>query len=127
MQQVLSTMPEATTIYAERVSQGFYLNVDVNRAAAARYGLTVADVQRVVSSEIGGMDIAENVEGPRALSDCRSLSAPTSATPPIVVAGANSHAFRCADPRERSCARRSLARPRNDPGDEDGSLTGMSI
>jgi Cu(I)/Ag(I) efflux system membrane protein CusA/SilA len=63
MQQVLSTMPEATTIYAERVSQGFYLNVDVNRPAAARYGLTVADVQRVVSSEIGGMDIAENVEG----------------------------------------------------------------
>ena len=37
--------------------------MDVNRAAAARYGLTVADVQRVVSSEIGGMDIAENVEG----------------------------------------------------------------
>ncbi len=63
MQQVLSTMPEATTIYAERVSQGFYLNVEVNRPAAARYGLTVADVQRVVSSEIGGMDIAENVEG----------------------------------------------------------------
>ena len=50
-------------MYAERVSQGFYLNVDVNRPAAARYGLTVADVQRVVSSEIGGMDIAENIEG----------------------------------------------------------------
>jgi Cu(I)/Ag(I) efflux system membrane protein CusA/SilA len=63
MQQVLSTMPEASTAYAERVSQGFYLNVDVNRPAAARYGLTVADVQRVVSSEIGGMDIAENIEG----------------------------------------------------------------
>ena len=63
MQQVLSTMPEASTVYAERVSQGFYLNVDVNRPAAARYGLTVADIQRVVSSEIGGMDVAENVEG----------------------------------------------------------------
>src|SRR5208283_3607700 len=48
MQQVLSTMPEASTVYSERVSQGFYLNVDVNRPAAARYGLTVADVQRVV-------------------------------------------------------------------------------
>ena len=63
MQQVLSAMPETSSVYAERVSQGFYLNVDVNRVAAARYGLTVADVQRVVSSEIGGMDIAENIEG----------------------------------------------------------------
>ena len=63
MQQVLSTMPETGSVYAERVSQGFYLNVDVNRPAAARYGLTVADVQRVISSEIGGMNIAENIEG----------------------------------------------------------------
>jgi copper/silver efflux system protein len=63
IQQILSTMPETTSVFAERVSQGFYLNVDVNRAVAARYGLTVADVQRVVTSEIGGADIAENVEG----------------------------------------------------------------
>jgi len=63
MQQALSTMPETSSVYAERISQGFYLNVDVNRPAAARYGLTVADVQRVVSSEIGGADIAENIEG----------------------------------------------------------------
>jgi Cu(I)/Ag(I) efflux system membrane protein CusA/SilA len=63
MQQMLSAMPEADSVYAERVSQGFYLNVDVNRPVAARYGLTVADVQRVVTSEIGGADIAENVEG----------------------------------------------------------------
>jgi copper/silver efflux system protein len=63
MQQVLSGMPEANSIFAERVAQGFYLNVEVNRPAAARYGLTVADVQQVVTSEIGGMDIAQNVEG----------------------------------------------------------------
>lgn len=63
MQQILSGMPQADSIYAERVAQGFYLNVDVNRLQAARYGLTVADVQRVVTSEIGGADIAENVEG----------------------------------------------------------------
>jgi Cu(I)/Ag(I) efflux system membrane protein CusA/SilA len=63
MQQILSAMPQADSVYAERVSQGFYLNVDVNRVEAARYGLTVADVQRVVTSEIGGVDIAENVEG----------------------------------------------------------------
>ncbi len=63
MQQILTSIPETSSVFAERVSQGFYLNVDVNRAVAARYGLTVADVQRVVTSEIGGADIAENVEG----------------------------------------------------------------
>ncbi|MGA7857287.1 MAG: CusA/CzcA family heavy metal efflux RND transporter [Terracidiphilus sp.] len=63
MQQVLSSMPESNSVFAERVSQGFYLNIDVNRPEAARYGLTVADVQRVITSEIGGADIAQNVEG----------------------------------------------------------------
>jgi copper/silver efflux system protein len=63
MQQILSGMPQADSVYAERVAQGFYLNVEVNRLEAARYGLSVADVQRVVSSEIGGADIAENVQG----------------------------------------------------------------
>jgi hypothetical protein len=41
-------------VFAERVSQGFYINVDVNRATAARYGLTVEDVQLAVTSGIGG-------------------------------------------------------------------------
>jgi Cu(I)/Ag(I) efflux system membrane protein CusA/SilA len=63
MQQVFSTMAETNSVFAERVAQGFYLNVEVNRPAAARYGLTVADVQRVITSEIGGADIAQNVEG----------------------------------------------------------------
>jgi Cu(I)/Ag(I) efflux system membrane protein CusA/SilA len=63
MQQILSSLPETSSIFAERVSQGFYLNVDVNRATAARYGLTVADVQRVVTSEIGGANVTENIEG----------------------------------------------------------------
>jgi copper/silver efflux system protein len=63
MQQVLASMPETNSVFAERVSQGFYLNVDVNRPEAARYGLTVGDVQRVITSEIGGADIAQNVEG----------------------------------------------------------------
>src|SRR6185437_7301295 len=63
MQRVLSSMPETGSAFAERVSQGFYLNVEVDRPAAARYGLTVADVQRVVNSEIGGATIAENVQG----------------------------------------------------------------
>jgi Cu(I)/Ag(I) efflux system membrane protein CusA/SilA len=56
-------MPDTNSIFAERVSQGFYLNIEVNRPEAARYGLTVADVQRVITSEIGGASVAQNVEG----------------------------------------------------------------
>jgi Cu(I)/Ag(I) efflux system membrane protein CusA/SilA len=63
MQQILSAVPETNSVFAERVAQGFYLNVEVNRPEAARYGLTVADVQQVITSEIGGADIAQNVEG----------------------------------------------------------------
>jgi copper/silver efflux system protein len=63
IQQVLSAMPTTNSVFAEKVSQGFYLNIEVNRPEAARYGLTVADVQRVISSAIGGANVAENVEG----------------------------------------------------------------
>ena len=63
VQQALGAIPELRSVFAERVAEGFYVNVEVNRPEAARYGLTVADVQRAVSSGIGGENIAENVEG----------------------------------------------------------------
>jgi len=63
IQQLLSSIPDTSSVFAERVTQGFYVNVEVNRPQAARYGLTVADVQRVITSDIGGANIAENVEG----------------------------------------------------------------
>jgi copper/silver efflux system protein len=63
IQQVLSSLPDTRSIFAERVSQGFYINIEVNRAEAARYGLTVADVQQSVRSGIGGEMVTENVEG----------------------------------------------------------------
>ncbi len=63
IQTILSGMPQARSIFAEKVAQGFYVNVEVNRAEAARYGLTVADVQTAIASGIGGKDIAENIEG----------------------------------------------------------------
>jgi Cu(I)/Ag(I) efflux system membrane protein CusA/SilA len=63
VQQILSAIPEMRSAFAERVSQGFYLNIEVNRAEAARYGLTIGDVQHAVSSGIGGEMVAENVEG----------------------------------------------------------------
>jgi len=63
VQQILGGIPELRSIFAERVAEGFYVNVEVNRPEAARYGLTVADVQRAVTSGIGGQNIAQNVEG----------------------------------------------------------------
>ncbi len=63
IEKILSGLPNVRGVFAERVSQGFYINVEVNRPEAARYGLTVEDVQRAVSSGIGGSNIAENVEG----------------------------------------------------------------
>ena len=63
IQNVLSGLPELRSVFAEKVAQGFYVNVDVNRAEVARYGLTIADVQTAVQSGIGGQNIVENIEG----------------------------------------------------------------
>jgi copper/silver efflux system protein len=63
IEEILGSVPGTRGIFAERVSQGFYINVDVDRAIAARYGLTVGDVQRAVSSGMGGENIATTVEG----------------------------------------------------------------
>jgi Cu(I)/Ag(I) efflux system membrane protein CusA/SilA len=63
VQKILGVLPGMRAGFAERVAQGFYLNVEVNRAEAARYGLTVGDVQRTITSAVGGDNIIENVEG----------------------------------------------------------------
>jgi len=63
IQQVLSGLPQVRSIFSERVSQGFYVNIEVHREGASRYGLTVADVQQAVTSGIGGQMVTENIEG----------------------------------------------------------------
>jgi len=63
IQKVLTGMSQVRSIYAEKVAQGFYINVQPNREEAARYGLTIADIQTAVASGIGGKNIAENIEG----------------------------------------------------------------
>ncbi len=60
---LLQSLPGTRSVYAERVTGGYYLDIDVNRHAAARYGLTVEDVQDVIESAIGGKNIAWTVEG----------------------------------------------------------------
>ncbi|HEV2294741.1 MAG TPA: efflux RND transporter permease subunit [Tepidisphaeraceae bacterium] len=57
------TIPGTTSAYPERTYGGYYLDIDVNREAAARYGLTVGEVQDVIQSAIGGMNVTTTVEG----------------------------------------------------------------
>jgi Cu(I)/Ag(I) efflux system membrane protein CusA/SilA len=61
--EILRGLPDTRAVFAERVAQGFYININVNRAEAARYGLTVGDVQRLVTSGMGGENIAVTVQG----------------------------------------------------------------
>jgi len=63
IQQIVSRLPQVRSVFSERVSQGFYVNIEVLREEASRYGLTVADVQQAVTSGIGGEMVAENIEG----------------------------------------------------------------
>jgi Cu(I)/Ag(I) efflux system membrane protein CusA/SilA len=60
---VLPTVRGTTSVYSERVNGGRYINVDINREKAARLGLNISDVQDVVRSAIGGMNVTETVEG----------------------------------------------------------------
>jgi len=63
IEAVAKTVPGISSALAERLSGGRYIDVAINRAAAARYGLNVADVQGVVSGAIGGEAVGQTVEG----------------------------------------------------------------
>ena len=65
IERVVKDLPGVTSALAERVFGGRYVDVKIDRAAAARYGLSIADVQSVVSAVIGGENIAETIEGRR--------------------------------------------------------------
>jgi Cu(I)/Ag(I) efflux system membrane protein CusA/SilA len=60
---LLQRVPGTRSAYAERVTGGFYLDFHINREEAARYGLTVEDVEDVIESAIGGKNITQTVEG----------------------------------------------------------------
>ncbi|MEH6468878.1 MAG: CusA/CzcA family heavy metal efflux RND transporter [Porticoccus sp.] len=63
IEQAMKTLPETTSAFGDRAVGGYYLDFDINRERAARYGLTVGAVQDVIQSAIGGMNITETVEG----------------------------------------------------------------
>ncbi len=63
IEEVVKQVPGTASAYSERVAAGRYVMVDIDRRAAARFGLNVADVQDVLLTAVGGMNITETVEG----------------------------------------------------------------
>jgi Cu(I)/Ag(I) efflux system membrane protein CusA/SilA len=63
IEQAMKTLPDTLSAFGDRAVGGYYLDFDINRERAARYGLTVGDVQDVIKSAIGGMNVTQTVEG----------------------------------------------------------------
>ena len=63
LEVILKDVPGTASVYSERVVGGRYITVDIQRAKAARYGLNIADVQQVIATAIGGMNVSQSVEG----------------------------------------------------------------
>ncbi|MGF1749056.1 efflux RND transporter permease subunit [Vibrio cionasavignyae] len=63
IEPILNRVQGTVSVYAERVAGGRYVTIDIKRLAAARYGLNVSDVQQVISTAVGGMNVGETVEG----------------------------------------------------------------
>jgi len=62
-EQVMKTMPDTLSAFGDRAVGGYFLDFDIDRDQVARYGLTVGDVQDVIMTAIGGMQVTETVEG----------------------------------------------------------------
>ncbi|TMO62229.1 CusA/CzcA family heavy metal efflux RND transporter [Pseudoalteromonas aurantia] len=63
IERILSDVAGTSSVYSERVAGGRYIKVDINRHKAARYGLNIADIQQVITTAIGGMNVAQTIEG----------------------------------------------------------------
>jgi copper/silver efflux system protein len=63
IEKKVKEVPGTRSVYAERVTNGYFLDVVINRQEAARYGLNVEDIQEVVETAIGGMNVTTTVEG----------------------------------------------------------------
>tara|TARA_R110001599_G_scaffold58415_1_gene161268 strand:- start:1820 stop:4951 length:3132 start_codon:yes stop_codon:yes gene_type:complete len=63
LEEILENVPGTASVYSERVAGGRYIKVDIQREKAARYGLNIADIQQVVATAIGGVNVTQTVEG----------------------------------------------------------------
>lgn len=63
LERVLENVPGTASVYSERVAGGRYVDVDIDRKRASRYGMNISDVQDIVRTAIGGMNVTQTVEG----------------------------------------------------------------
>ncbi len=63
LESVLRDVPGTASVYSERVAGGRYIDINIDRTEAARFGLNIADVQQVIATAVGGMNVATTVEG----------------------------------------------------------------
>ncbi len=63
IENIMKTLPDTVSAYGDRAVGGYFLDIDINRKEAARYGLTVGDVQDVIMTAIGGMQVSTTIEG----------------------------------------------------------------
>ena len=63
IERILQKSPGTRSVFAERVAQGYFTDIRIDREAIARYGLTIGDVQDVIESAIGGQNITRTIEG----------------------------------------------------------------
>jgi len=63
IESILGEVPGTASVYSERVAGGRYIKIDIQRAKAARFGLNISDIQQVVATAIGGMNVTQTVEG----------------------------------------------------------------
>lgn len=59
----LKKMPSTVSVFAERVASSRYVTIDINRLNAARYGLNIADIQDIIETAVGGMNVTQTIEG----------------------------------------------------------------
>ncbi|HAT2073431.1 TPA: efflux RND transporter permease subunit [Legionella pneumophila] len=63
IEMIAKDVPGTSTVYAERVAGGYFLDFEINRDQLARYGLTIMDINRIIESAVGGENIATTIEG----------------------------------------------------------------
>jgi Cu(I)/Ag(I) efflux system membrane protein CusA/SilA len=63
LEKVLKDVEGTASVYSERVAGGRYIKVDIQREKAARYGLNIADIQEILASAVGGMNVSSTIEG----------------------------------------------------------------
>jgi Cu(I)/Ag(I) efflux system membrane protein CusA/SilA len=63
IERVLANVDGTASVYSERVAGGRYVDVDIDRGRASRFGLNIADIQDIVKSAVGGMNVTQTVEG----------------------------------------------------------------